>query len=82
MHKIDTFTTYADAPDWWKRFVNNDFIYKSITRKEFIVRITTVLSEYNATVSTPGMEINNDRVPWYIEFETEEDFLAFILKWT
>lgn len=77
MHVLDL--TY-NVPNYFDNFY--DFIatnYKCMT----IDKMNSELIKYTAIYKTNyDKEYSNEPRKWYVEFDTEEDFLIFKLKWS
>lgn len=58
---------------WWRNFL------KSISGQITIPKINDLLIQYNCRYSIIK---DNDRSHYYIEFDTEEDYVMFVLRWS
>jgi siderophore synthetase component len=68
-----TITTLSTSPQWWKNIV---YKYSRSVESEFWQTVRKLLKEYDATIiwNKWATEVN-------IDFNDEQQFMLFVLKW-
>lgn len=75
MIRVNLFNfTFYREPIWWKNFCDADPILRLSNEQE----ITKIIRQWHAT-----FRVEYSGTGWrYLEFDSEEDFTAFVLRWS
>ena len=66
------FTEYENVPDWWKNFIYDNSLYNHSA-------VNKVLKHSHGKLIWPEDFYKESA---FVDFDTEEDAIAFILRWS